>query len=127
MQPLTRSVIVRVKKLMLERGTLKIKLGEVLGIRATATSQAKAERAHRFLSGKQKSVSLDELKALADFFEKPLQYFLQTDAALAQTKKAYSTKGQKDLDEYLMNEGLNLDERKLLKQQIALFKNRKNK
>lgn len=127
MQPLTHHIIARVIELMDAKGMRKIKLGEVLGIRVDATSQAKAERANRFLTGRQKSVSIDEIKQIADFFEKPLAYFLERDATLAQPVKPYGTRAKKvkTLDDHLAAEGLDADERALLRQHIDMLKKRK--
>lgn len=124
MQPLTHHIIARVTELMDAKGMRKIKLGEVLGIRIDATSQAKAERANRFLTGRQKSISIDELKKIADFFEKPLAYFLEPATTLAQPVKPYGTK-KKTLDDHLADEGLDADARAILRQHIDLLKKRK--
>jgi len=59
---------------MKKRGVSLTKFGEVLGSRGC--QQAKIDRANRFLKGEQKSISFDEMKKVAKFFERPTNYFL---------------------------------------------------
>lgn len=113
--------------MMRERGTLKIKLGEVLGIKSSATSQAKAERANRFLTARQKSISIDELNALTDFFQVPVSFWLQAGAparGVAQSTKAYKTVNT-NLEKSLDQLGLTKEERASISTFISLLKKHK--
>jgi hypothetical protein len=66
----------KIKTLMKEMGIKKVKLGEVLGKGADEPRQQKYLRAERFLTGKTKDIKVDVLVRVADFFQKPLSYFL---------------------------------------------------
>lgn len=74
------------------RNISKTKLGEILGGTkqkggAGKISQAKPEnknrvyisRANNFLTGKKKGISLQEMNALASFFQKPVRWFLSDE------------------------------------------------
>ena len=81
-------VIKKVRNLLKEKGIQLTKFGEVLG--SKGRQQAKIDRANRFIRGYQKSVSLDEIKKLAKFFEKPESYFFQpTDSLFSEKKSPY--------------------------------------
>ena len=69
------SIIVRqkTKALIRKRGVTVTRLGEVLGSKNDRRS--KYSMGERFLSGRRK-VSLRDIERLADFFEKPLTYFI---------------------------------------------------
>lgn len=71
-----KNVLEKVRGLMEERGVKKIRLGEVLGVKKSASQQAKYQKASRFLGGKQEQISVMDLERVAKFFEKDLSYFL---------------------------------------------------
>jgi len=66
----------KVVDLVKAMGISKTKLGEVLGGEKTDDPRVKINRATRFLSGEQKRISLQEINALAEFFGKPVEWFL---------------------------------------------------
>lgn len=70
------TIIKKVKYLMEMKGTLKYKLGEVLGVSPKASRQYKSVKASKFLNRQQKNISLEQLGSLANFFDKPVSYFL---------------------------------------------------
>ena len=70
----TKGVKRKIQLLVDSMGVPKTKLGEVLGSKSD-NAQAKIDRTNRFFK-KQKYVSLEEIKAVAKFFGKPLSYFL---------------------------------------------------
>jgi transcriptional regulator with XRE-family HTH domain len=78
-------VIKKVRSLLKAKGIRLTKFGEMLG--SKGGQQAKIDRANRFIRGYQKSVSLDEIKKLAKFFNKPESYFLQSQDSLFSEKK----------------------------------------
>jgi len=121
-----KAIIANVQTLMSERGIFKIKLGEMLGIKKTATSQAKAERANRFLNGKQKSVSVDEINMLSDFFGVSIDELNNPPRKLAQEKKAYNA-ASKDLVSTLTRMELAADEQKAIRDLITVFQKKRRK
>ena len=68
-------VIKKVDSLIKSMGITKTKLGEILG-KETDDPRVKIARASRFLSGAKKNVTLCEINALANFFQKPAVWFL---------------------------------------------------
>lgn len=58
-------------------GTLQYKLGQVLGASPETSRQYQSVRANKFLKGNQKKISIEELSALAKFFNKNISYFLE--------------------------------------------------
>lgn len=65
----------KVQALMKRFDTSKTKLGAVLGC-ISKNSQARIDRTNRFLESK-KSISLDDLQKIANFYDLPLTYFLK--------------------------------------------------
>jgi transcriptional regulator with XRE-family HTH domain len=65
----------QVSLLMKQKGYKKTKLGEILG--SYSDQKTKISKAERFLTGKQKSISLDEINLLSEFFGKPASFFLR--------------------------------------------------
>ena len=65
----------RVLSLLKEKGISKTKLGEVLGT-TKQDARIKIARANRFLTGAKKNISIKDINKLAEFFERPSEYFL---------------------------------------------------
>jgi transcriptional regulator with XRE-family HTH domain len=74
----------KVVALMQEKGTTRTKLGEVLGSNSD-DPRTKISRASRFLDGRQKSITLDEINALARFFHIPAEHLISIDASVSIT------------------------------------------
>lgn len=68
----------KVSLLMKEMGISKKKLGEILGSRGDHVN-VRINRANRFLSGKKKKITLQEINKIALFFQKPVSWFLSPD------------------------------------------------
>jgi len=66
--------------LLASMGISKTKLGEILGSQSKNT-QAKIDRANRFLKN-QKSISIDEINAIAKLFNRPFYYFLEEESPI---------------------------------------------
>jgi transcriptional regulator with XRE-family HTH domain len=103
-----KQVIRKVRNLLKAKGIQLTKFGEVLG--SKGGQQAKIDRANRFVHGYQKSISLDEIKKLAKFFDKPESYFFQSvDNLFTEKKNLYMSlsKVEKlsihDVDKFLNN------------------------
>ena len=71
----------RAKQLVEKMNIAKTTLGRVLGGKTGEDPRVCINRASRFLSGAQKKISLDQVNALAEFFEKPIDWFLFGTAA----------------------------------------------
>lgn len=82
-----KQIIVKVTKLLKDRGIPKIKLGEALGSKGGDT--AKITLANKFLKGKTKIITVDVVNALAQFFDKPITYFLEEENVLRSTEHSY--------------------------------------
>lgn len=72
-QALTKIVREKTRALAKKRGVTVTRLGEVLGSKNDRRS--KYSMGERFLGGRRK-ISLGDIEKLADFFEKPLTYFI---------------------------------------------------
>lgn len=73
-----KNIIKKVANLIESMGITKTKLGEILG-KKTDDPKVKIARASRFLSGEKKNVNINEINALASFFQKPAIWFLFDD------------------------------------------------
>ncbi len=68
-------IIKKVGSLVKSMGISKTKLGEVLG-KYTDDPRVKIARASRFLTGEKKNITIREINALSEFFQKPTAWFL---------------------------------------------------
>ena len=66
----------RLKKLIKEKGMKQYKLGEVLGVPATASLSAKSGKAYDFLNSKT-AITVGHLQAVCKFFGKSARYFFE--------------------------------------------------
>lgn len=80
----------KVSLLMKEMGISKKKLGEILGSRGDHVN-VRINRANRFLSGKKKKITLQEINKIATFFQKTVSWFLSPDQDFSD--KISSTEG----------------------------------
>jgi len=74
----------QVRYLIEKRGITKVKLGFILGGEKDEVRQQQFSRAQRFLEGPG-SIKISTLMRLVTFFEKPLAYFLPTEALYPDT------------------------------------------
>ena len=113
-------IIAKVKQLLEEMAIPKMKLGEVLGSKGESTN-SKIALANRFLSGRSKTISVDEINAVAEFFQKPVSYFLNQE--IFQEAQPSVFEKPKSPDEILVKEIAELAEndKKTLKKIIRSF------
>lgn len=69
----------KVKNLMRKKGTQITKIGEILGGKKGESSAQRYNRGKRFLDDPSE-VKIPQLLKIAHYFERPLDYFLETDS-----------------------------------------------
>ena len=122
----------KVKTLVKSMGISKTKLGEILGRgNQKEDPRVKINRATRFLSGAQKRIALQDINALAKFFDRPTEWFLfdqipqKMNFALSSSEK-HSPKPPKEIQEIqksLKNLGLDKKSIKTIIKQIEAIGN----
>lgn len=101
----TNFVRKKVETLMKKRGILKGKLGEVLGSKGDHAN-VRINRANRFLYGDKKKITVQEVNALAEFFERPVSWFLFDDSkqeTILNSSEKETTKSETPLREIEKN------------------------
>jgi|GEM_PF-2810040 len=105
----------KVGRLVKSMGISKTKLGEVLAHKEKdADPRVKINRASRFLKGAQKKISLQEINALALFFQKPVEWFLFDDRytfalASSETESVHPLKPLSEIRKNLERMGFDQD------------------
>ena len=111
----------RVKNLMKTKGTQITKLGEILGSKDGESSAQRYLRGKRFLD-LSSEVKIPQLLKIADYFERPLSYFLEADAFVLSRSEKHSPSPMRPLQEVEQNmRKMGLDE-SFIREQIQILK-----
>ncbi len=75
-------IAAKIEELVKEKGVKRTKLGEILGAPKNVTAQRKYSKFNNFLNSVRKSkIDFQDLKKIADFLDKELEWFLAQESA----------------------------------------------
>jgi len=122
------SIAQKIESFATLKGMSKSKMGEILGTSRKASVQAKVKKYDTFLNSiKNSKINLKKVGLIAEYFDKPLAFFLSGTGTLSQNSKTYESKSPITLDDVLMAEGLDEEEREIIKKHMALMKKKNRK